>query len=493
VRSLAVHSVLESLLVHARERPDSAAFVDGALAVNYAELLQLVQGAAAWLHARGIRPGDTVVLPMDEGAGTALPLMCLVYGAGWLGASAMPLEPGTPAAIRAALLQRNEGAKPIEPAQFDARAAARGTPPARADAGARPFLHVFSSGTTGMPKQMAYTHRGLVAHAEKYQRHVGIRAGDRLVGSNPFPSKTGLRYLRIAHVCGATFMNVPVPGARRGLARLIRDEGMTLLICAPAQLRQLLRSRPKPGARLPPFRLLSGAAPMSHEEIRQVREELTADFYRNYSATECGLISVLRPEDPVDARSGVGRLVPECEGRVAGQDGAPLAPGEVGQLGFRSECIPAGYIGNPEATARHFRDGWFYPGDLGSIDAEGNVTLSGRKDHVINHGGIMIVPEDIDAVLRSHPDVADAALVGVPHPLLGEVPVAAVVRRRQFPIGELRAYCAATIEQKRMPSIFFAVRRIPRDATGKLRHGLLRDRLARLVAEHERKKNRSAR
>src|SRR6185436_5856673 len=133
-----------------------------------------------------------------------------------------------------------------------------GAVPARGDEGARAYLHVFSSGTTGTPKRMAFTHRGLVAHAEKYERHIGLGARDRFVPPSPFPSKTGLRYVRIAHVAGAAFVNARFPRTKSELAQLVRDQGVTITVCAPVQLRLLLDTDLPAGERLPPFRLLSG-------------------------------------------------------------------------------------------------------------------------------------------------------------------------------------------------------------------------------------------
>ena len=98
-----------------------------------------------------------------------------------------------------------------------------------------------------------------------------------------------------------------------------------------------------------------------------------------------------------------------------------MAPGEIGELGFRTARMCTEYVGNPEATRERFRDGWFFPGDVGSIDAQGRVYLRGRSQEVINYGGLKIWPEDIEAVIKEHPAIRDAALAGLPDAQSGEL------------------------------------------------------------------------
>jgi acyl-CoA synthetase (AMP-forming)/AMP-acid ligase II len=187
-----------------------------------------------------------------------------------------------------------------------------------------------------------------------------------------------------------------------------------------------------------------------------------------------GFISLLRPDDPAGPVGSVGRLVSGLEGQVADADYRPLPTGSVGPLGFRAPWIPDRYVGNEKATAEHFRDGWFYPGDVGAIDADGWVSLDGRSDDVINFGGVKIQPESLEAVLAEHPDIQDAAVVGAPHPTAGSVPVALVVLRRPVAPTALMVFCKSRIDASRLPAAIVPVPEIFRSAEGKiLRHRLL--------------------
>jgi len=137
--------------------------------------------------------------------------------------------------------------------------------------------------------------------------------------------------------------------------------------------------------------------------------------------------------------------------------------------------MPSEYVANAEATANQFVAGWFYPGDYGSIDTAGRVTLRGRTDGAINHGGSKIPPRDLEEVLEQHPGVAEAAVIGVPHPEKGEVPIAFVVPRGTLPAQAIWEFCSTRIEDWRLPALILTVESIPRNAAGKIVSASLRN------------------
>jgi acyl-coenzyme A synthetase/AMP-(fatty) acid ligase len=213
---------------------------------------------------------------------------------------------------------------------------------------------------------------------------------------------------------------------------------------------------------------------LAPEEIEAGRRLITRNVYVSYACTEVGLIALLRPDDPVGPPGNVGRLVPGLDAQVVDDDDRLLPAGSVGKLGFRAPWIPEEYVGNDAATARSFRDEWFYPGDIGAIDPEGRLSFHGRSDEVINFGGIKLRPEDVEAVLAEHPDIADAAVIGVPHPMAGAMPVALVVPRRGVAQDALTTFCRSRLDAARVPVSFVEVPQIFRSAEGKiLRHRLL--------------------
>jgi acyl-CoA synthetase (AMP-forming)/AMP-acid ligase II len=200
------------------------------------------------------------------------------------------------------------------------------------------------------------------------------------------------------------------------------------------------------------------------------------NVYVDYGANEASPLATLRPEDWLEPPGTVGKINPGIEAQAVDDEGRILPPGTSGQLRFRAPWFPQGYVHNETASNQRFRDGWFYPGDLGAIDARGYVTLRGRADDVINFSGTKIAPSDIEAVLLQHPDVVDAAVVGVPDAMSGELPVAFVVLRRDKSASDLGEFCAGQIDGARLPPRHVCVAAIPRNPGGKIQ----RDRLCEL-------------
>jgi len=360
-------------------------------------------------------------------------------------------------------------AEHIAVTQLDAaaRIALPSSPP-RADAAGKPFLHVFSSGTTGEPKAALFTQRQISDRLEDFVREIGWRAGDRLMGGRPWPEKVGLHFVLLAHAAGAALVNFPLPATRPELALAMRKLGVTGIAASPTAMRKLLASAMPRGETLPALRVLCfGGAPSSPEEIARLRAEITPNVFHLYASTEAGLIALLRPQERADG--GVGRVVQGIEVRAEGEDGAPLAAGQVGRLACRAPWIPREYPYNPQASAARFRDGWFYPGDLASIDAAGWVTLHGRDDEVINFSGVKILPREIEPALLRHPNIAEAVLLGIADAKTGQLPVAFVVPRGKLDLEALRPWVNKQVGKLRTPARFVTVRELPRNPAGKVR------------------------
>lgn len=484
-----MESVISSLLHYADSQPDATAVIDYGHRITYGELGQRVRATAAWLYETGVRTGDTAALSLDLLPENSLRSLQFFYALAYLGAVVLPLSPETPASRRVELVGRFNArwlissgtgaqianAALIDPTRFDwgAKTSVE-VDPLRGDDPGRPFLHLFTSGTTGMPKVCLFTFGQFATRSAPTA--IGPTANDRQMAAVPWPALAGLRSLFRIHAVGGTFVNAPFPETKQELATLINDDlGITQLGATPWQIRRLLQSEMPAGVRLPALcGLQIAGAFISPREIQTIRKTITPNVYIDYGCNEMGKISVLGPEDPVTAGS-VGKLYPGMEGQAVDDEHKPLPSGTIGNLRFRSPWMPQAYVGNATATAQRFRDGWFYPGDVGSIDAAGYITLSGRTDDIINFGGIKISPADIEAVLEQHPDVVDAAVVGIPDPMSGQVVVAFVVLRRDIPRESLYNFCAERIDGNRIPTHFMSVREIARNPDGKIQRDRLRD------------------
>jgi len=483
-------TIVSSLFHFADSQPEALALIDRSGGITYGVVGQRVKATAAWLYQSGVRKGDTIALSLDIFPESTLGALQFFYALAYLGAIVLPLHVGVPVASMIGLVERLgarywiDGRVPrpatsttlLDPKSFTGREnALLDGIPQRGDDPERPFLYHFTSGTTGASKAVLFSAGQFSGWALSRSNPFGSTASDRQVPATPWPTKVGLRDLVRIHLVGGTFVNAPFPETRQQLASLIHSFGVTQLAASPWQLRRLLNSETPPGLRLPPLRVLSvGGAPVLPQEVLASRETITPNVYVTYGTNEIGMLACLRPEEPASMAGRVGKLISLVEAQAVDDDHTPMPSGTVGNLRFRAPWMSQGYVGNEAATRQSFRDGWFYSGDLGSIAADGYVVLRGRTDDIINYGGVKIAPSDIEPVLQQHPDVLDAAVVGVPDAMAGQVPIGFVVLRRPVSTADLGNFCAERLDGNQVPTHFVAVHEIPRSPEGKI----LRDRLS---------------
>ncbi len=473
----------------AAAQPDALAYVEKGQHITYEGLARRVRATAVWLDGAGVKAGDVVALSFDSPFTESLRSLQFFYALAGLGAVVLPLYPDVPMSERLALLTRfgarwliprnrseaSAHCARLDPHACDWRAIERdgGVAP-RGDDPRQPLLLQFSGGTTGAPKVVVFTHEQYLTNMLVGATEIGATAADRVVSSRPWPTVPAVRNLVRILSIGGVFINAAFPETSEDLGRLVDESGATVLIASPWQLRRVLAAaQPTPRRRSEPRLLYVAGAFIAPHELQAAREAITQNIYVCYGCTEVGFISFLRPDDPMESVGTVGRLVPGLDAQVADADYRPLPAGAVGNLGFRAPWIPDRYVGNEAATAEHFRDGWFYPGDVGAVDAGGWIRLQGRADDVINFGGVKLQPEDVEAVIAQHPDVEDAAVVGAPHAMAGTVPVALVVLRRPVTPQAVMAFCQSRIDASRLPVAVLPVPEILRSADGKI----LRQRL----------------
>jgi fatty-acyl-CoA synthase/long-chain acyl-CoA synthetase len=191
-----------------------------------------------------------------------------------------------------------------------------------------------------------------------------------------------------------------------------------------------------------------------------------------YALTEGGSAAAFcefPPGAAVERCDSVGKPVPPTEMRIVTEAGRDAAAGEVGEIWLRPKGPPRRYYRDAEATARTFVEGgWVKTGDLGHLDADGYLYLDDRKKNMVIRGGFNIFPAEIDALLEAHEKVREAAVVGVPHPVLGEDLHAFVALREPATVEELRAHLAAHLADYKVPRAFTFVEALPRNAMGKV-------------------------
>jgi acyl-CoA synthetase (AMP-forming)/AMP-acid ligase II len=253
------------------------------------------------------------------------------------------------------------------------------------------------------------------------------------------------------------------------------------LFLVPTLLRRLLDADPAPLAPLKRLKtLISSGSALTGWERRRIREDLCPNFLEYYSSTEGGGVSVLSADDQLQHGESVGRPVFGVEVQVVGEDHRPVPVGQVGRIRYRGPAVADGFHLDPEAGKDAFREGWFYPGDLGNFDDEGFLFLKGRAKDMIIRGGINIYPQEIETALLNEASVADAAVVGWPSREFDEEVAAFVVLREPVDPAELLALCRRRLAPYKVPRQIFVVDELPRNAGGKVLKPDLVKRLAPL-------------
>jgi acyl-CoA synthetase (AMP-forming)/AMP-acid ligase II len=350
---------------------------------------------------------------------------------------------------------------------------------------------IFTSGTTGYPKGAATTHAQSLRTFGTWSSIVGLRAGDRYLVVNPFFHTFGYKAGILACLmAGATVVPEPVFDVGTVLEH-ISAERITVLPGPPTLYQTLLSDPGRADHDLSSLRLgVTGAAVVPVELVRAMSDELGfSTVLTAYGLTEsCGTVTMCRRHDPpavVAATSG--RAIPGLEVRAVARDGAPVAPGEPGEIVVRGYTVMSGYWDNEAATKEAIdAEGWLHTGDIGVLDAAGNVTITDRVKDMYVVGGFNAYPAEIEAILRGHEAVAQVAVVGVPDERMGEVGCAYVVpapEAGEVPDpGELArtilGWSRGVMANYKVPRGIVLVDALPVNASGKVLKRELRERHA---------------
>lgn len=467
-----------------------AALIDGptGLTVGYDVLAARIEAVAGGLAARGFGAGDVLALwaPNEpRWAGVALASMAAGGAVTGIHPAAAPAEVArqleetgarvlvcAPALLEAArplaggrtlvVLGDGEGATPVAALLGD-----RG--PAVATAPGDLALLPYSSGTGGPPKPVMLTHANLVAGARQAGIALGLTARDTVLALPPFAHIMGFAVTLCAPLlAGATVVTLPRFDLGAMLALIARHRVTVLAV--PPPVAALLARHPAGDHDLASLELIvSGGAPLApgpHERLLTRFPRVAVG--QGYGLTETA-VAVSGPDGRAGTPPGtVGRPMAGTALRVVDPAGRDLGPGEAGELLVRGPQVMAGYLGRPAATAAAFAGPWLRTGDLGHVRGDGTVVLEGRLKELIKVDALQVAPAELEALLLSHPRVADAAVVGRPDERHGEVPVAMVVPDGALDADALAGWVAARVAPHKRLRAVRTVSAIPRTPSGKI-------------------------
>jgi acyl-CoA synthetase (AMP-forming)/AMP-acid ligase II len=343
---------------------------------------------------------------------------------------------------------------------------------------------LFTSGTTGIPKGVVQTHGRTLCVATDWAAMTGLTAGDRYLMVNPFFHMFGLKSGILAClVAGATMLPEPVFDVDRVLAR-VAAERVTVLPGPPTLYQAILDHPDRARYDLSSLRVaVTGAADIPVDLIRRVAAELPfSTIITGYGLTEAGTATATSPDDdPETIATTVGRPRPGFEVRIVDADGKDAAPGASGEIVLRGGSVMSHYLDDPQATALALSaDGWLKTGDLGVVDGAGCLHIVGRAKDMFIVGGFNAYPAEIENALLRHPDIQQAAVIGIPDERLGEVGMAYVVLRpgAHATGPDVIAWARDQMANYKVPRVVRVVDALPLNATGKVMKDVLRVRAA---------------
>jgi acyl-CoA synthetase (AMP-forming)/AMP-acid ligase II len=487
---------------------DAEAIVDGDIRVTFPQLRELMLDTAAAFVAAGIQRGDRVAI----WAPNSVRWIVACIGLQAAGAVLVPLNTRFKATEADYILRRTRAKIVVAFGDFlglsavemldglelpDLRRIVRidgdgadgwdaflagATPEARAEAALRLAAValddvsdiMFTSGTTGNPKGAVTTHRQTVATAYLWAKATTLRQGDRFLVLWPFFHCAGYKAGWVVNLAmGATTLPEPTLDPERLLAKVEREK--VTVLPGPPTLFQTLLTSPRPAHALDSVRVsVTGASSVAPALIDAIRDELgIPNVVTGYGLTEtCGTVSMSSPTDSALVLTTTsGKPIEGIDVRIVDDAGQVLPQGEAGEILVRGMNVMQGYLDDPEATRAAFtEDGWLLTGDIGLIDAEGNLKITDRKKEMFIVGGFNCYPAEIEKILLTHPAILFAAVTGMPDERMGEVGVAHVVPKPGTTIDEaaLIAWSRERMANFKVPRRVVVTDALPVTATGKV-------------------------
>ena len=494
-------STVGNLFASTVERyPRRPAVSDGPRTWSYEELAGRANRAANALLAHGIRAGDRVAVLSENSLEYVVLILaaarigCILACQNWhltpteLEHCLALVEPrlvltserfaprldtvretGTPRAVIERELEDWMGAAPT------------GEPPATV-CPEDPLLILYTSGTTGLPKGAIISHRAEIARHLVHRADLGLEGSDTFVCWSPLYHMGGADHTISCLLAGAKVVVMDGFDAD-ALVEVALHEAIWWLHVMPGTTRQVIAALRRSGRRPVGVKICGVMADLiPRHELAELTQLLDAPFVNTFGATETGappasadLLPVGELPETLSKRQSA-----YCQIRLVDEADRDVAPGQPGELAMRGPTLFSGYWGNPEATRKDFRGGWFHMGDVLVRNPDGSLDFVDRAKYLIKSGGENIYPAEIEQVLLRHPQVIDAAVVRYPDPRWGEVPIA-FVSRRDPSLGEpeIRALCRERLAGYKQPKAirFIEFEDFPRSASGKIQRHELERRL----------------
>ncbi len=480
-----MHPLLDTIERHATDRAPRHAVCDPAWSLDYAAFRALATGLSAQITRATGQPHVGVLAPTSAAAAAA------IYGCWYAGHVPVPLnfmlappelakivrDAGLDLIVADPRLPELSQALGLPTLPLEMQAATTGAVKPPPVAGDDLAALIYTSGTTGDPKGACLTFDNLARNAQACIEAAELTPESVFLGLLPQFHAFGLTATTIVPlILGATVYYLPrfTPTA---VINLIVEKRVSVFITVASMFGALTASKDATREHFASLtHPISGGEPLSPKVDQVWQERFGVRIYEGYGMTEASPVVSLNTRRHYRPRS-VGRPLPGISVTAVDADGRPLPPNHDGELVVRGHCVMRGYLNKPELTASVIRGGGLWTGDIGRIDDDGFITITGRAKEMLIVGGENVFPIEIETVLTQHPAVAEAAVIGVRDDLRGELPVAFVVPVPGVPPPtetELRGFCRDRLAAYKIPRQIHFAADLPRSPTGKILKRALR-------------------
>jgi len=518
-------TLAQALELRAAMEPDRTFLIYGDRRLSYGQVNARANALAAALHGIGIEAGDRMALDLPNWPEFVISM----FAAAKLGVVIVPLNPRYTVPELQYMLRHSEAAVVVmaesfggvdylelyegflttlpelqylvtvgeEDLWYDDRifqyedllssGEGRELPDVEIDPAEDVFAILYTSGTMGKPKGVELTHRNLLTTAGRTVEAIGLRPDDVVFGVTTIFHVFGIGPGILGTVMAGASLVLQEQFRPDEALELIERHRVTVHYGVPTVFLTELQEAAHSKRDLSSLRTgIVAGAPIGDEQLRRIRAELCPNVQVAYSLVETGsTVSITRPEDPPEKQLyTVGRLVPDTEVRVHDSDGSVLPVESLGEIAVRGPGVMKGYYRQPGETAQAFdEEGFFLTGDLGMIDEEGYLHIIGRRKELIIRGGFNVYPREVEDRLHAHPAVLNAAVVGLPHEVLGEMVCACIVPVEGAIVtgDEIKDWCRSALADYKVPDLVRFLDAFPLTGSGKVR----RIELARMISAEE--------
>jgi acyl-coenzyme A synthetase/AMP-(fatty) acid ligase/acyl carrier protein len=480
---------LAAVVAHnAQSHPDKLAIDGGRDLLTYKSLDDLIVRIAGRLKEAGVKSGDLVGTRLKDSPAHVASLLAIAR----IGGIILPIDWRSTVPEMLALTERFQpcllltdddkaAAIDLKVVTLDGIETEAPDPEPPVDLTDAALVYALTSGTTGQPKGVVVTHEEMHERFLVFAQEGMMKPEDRFFPALPLAYAAGREFHLSLLLCGATIVMAPTLFDAAELVAITRERRVSVLMVSPNVSRQLLAlERTSKAPLLAHLRAyVSSTGKLTPEERAAIRAKITPNLIDFYGSTGSGPISVIAGPADEPAPTSAGHITARVEVDVVDDAGNPVPRGQVGFIRLRGPRITKRFVGEVESVTEGIRDGWYYPGDLGSVGQDGLLQIHGRSADLIKRGGLMVHALEVERILMLHEAVVEAAVVGVPSPELGEEVAAFVVTRRLVSPRELSIHCSKHLARYKVPALIQAIDALPRNANGKVQKAPLREKLRR--------------